>query len=123
MYELSLLAGITAVDDHVGLLHQTFDDFKLLLDATVVDELDAEAGWYHGQAAERPTLPLGSVVVRLLQGAQVSEGPRHLVSVTLHISIALGVGTQHVGNILCYAWLLRYTDDHIQLSTVFGPRR
>ena len=55
--ELALLAGIPAVDDAVGLLHQLFDDVELFGDGGTIDELDAETGRNHGQAAQRPRFP------------------------------------------------------------------
>ena len=52
--EFSLLSGITAVDDAVSLLHESLDDGKLLLDARLVDELDAETFRYHRQRSQVP---------------------------------------------------------------------
>ena len=40
--ELTLLSRVTAVHDALGLLHQAFDNRELLLDAVVVNQLDAE---------------------------------------------------------------------------------
>ena len=48
LYELTLLSGVTAVDDAVGLGHEFLDDCKLLLDALVFYELDAESWRNHG---------------------------------------------------------------------------
>ena len=48
LYELTLLSGVTAVDDAVGLGHEFLDDCKLLFDALVVYELDAESWRNHG---------------------------------------------------------------------------
>ena len=51
LYQLSLLAGITAVDNLVGLAHQGGYGVELLLHALVGFQLDAETGWNHGQLA------------------------------------------------------------------------
>ena len=63
--ELSFLSGVTAVDDAVGSLHQFLDGGKLLLDAFIVDELDAEALW------ESSAMPKGSNVSTLEYNHQV----------------------------------------------------
>ena len=39
--------SVTAVDDALGFLHQSFDDGELFLDALVVDEFDTKTLWYH----------------------------------------------------------------------------
>ena len=46
--QFTLLSGVTAVDDAVGLLHQALDDGKLLLDACIVLQADAELRRNHG---------------------------------------------------------------------------
>ena len=67
--ELSLLSGVTTVDDAVGSLHETLYDSELFLYATVVDEFYAEARRNHRQRTEAPPFPVLSVVVGLFQGA------------------------------------------------------
>ena len=83
--KLTFLAGVTAVDDALSFLHQTLNDGELLLDALVVDELDAKALWYHGQRCQAPRLPHRGIVVGLFQCTQVPKGPRHLKAVAFHI--------------------------------------
>ena len=115
--ELALLAGIAAVDDAVGGLHEALDDVELLLVALVGDELDAETGRYHGQRREAPALPVVAVILRLLEGAEVAEGPGHLVAVALHIAVVRGVGPQHLGNLARYTRLLSNTNYHYSSVT------
>ena len=67
LYELSLLAGVTTVDDAVGGLHESLNDSKLFLYAAVVDKLYAEARRYHGQRTEAPPFPVFGVVVGLFE--------------------------------------------------------
>ena len=112
LYQLSLLPGVAAVDDAVSSLHQPLYDGELLADACVVDELDAESLRNHGQGGEAPSLPHGGVVVRLLQLAKVTEGPCHLVSVTLHVSVVRGVGADDAGDVLGDAGFLCNANYH-----------
>ena len=121
--ELALLAGIAAVDDAVGGLHEALDDVELLLVALVGDELDAEARRYHGQRAEAPPLPVVAVVLRLLEGAEVAEGPGHLVAVALHVAVVRGVGPQHLGNLARHTGLLSNADNHFTISKGAPTRR
>ena len=93
--ELTLLSGVTTVDNALGLLHQTFDDGELLLDALVVNEFDAEALRNHGQRRQTPRLPRRCVVVRLFQGTQMTKGPRHLKAVALHIAVVARRGSDN----------------------------
>ena len=110
--EFSFLPGIAAVHDAVGGLHQAFDDGKLLLDAVVVNELDAESRRQHRQRAQRPTFPLVGVVVGFLQRAQVTERPRHLIAVALHIVLAVAGCPYDAGNVATDAWFLCYANNH-----------
>ena len=87
LYQFTLLTGVTAVDDAVGSLHKTLYDAELAFDAVVVDELDTEARRNHRQRRETPVLPVLGVVVGLFQRAEVTEGPRHLEAIALHVSV------------------------------------
>ena len=113
LYQFTFLPGVTTVDDAVSSLHEAFDGGKLLLDALVVDELDAEALRYHGQGGKAPPFPHGGIVVRLFQFTQVTESPRYLVSVAFHISVACRVGTYDAGNVFGYAGFLCDTNYHV----------
>ena len=115
LYELSLLAGITTVDDAVGGLHESLNDSKLFLYAAVVDKLYAEARRYHGQRTEAPPLPVFGVVVGLFEGAEVSEGPCHLIAVAFHIAVTGARGSYDAGYILGNAGFLSDTYNHIFL--------
>ena len=120
--ELALLPGIAAVDDEVGGLHQPLDDAELPLVGGVVDEPDAEAGWYHGQAVQPPGLPLRGVLVGLLQGTEVAEGPSHLVPVALHVPLLLYLCAQHLGNVPRHGRLFGYADYHRIFLVLAGQR-
>ena len=113
LYELTLLTGITAVDDAVGLLHQLLDDGKLAFDAFVLDELDAEAGGQHGQGTQVPPFPRVGVVVGFFQRAQVSEGPGHLVAVAFHVSVVRCRGAYDACYVLGHAGFLCYANYHV----------
>ena len=54
LYQLSFLAGITTVDDAVGLLHQPFNHRKLFLNTLVFNQFNAKPLWYHGQGTQCP---------------------------------------------------------------------
>ena len=119
LYELSLLAGITTVDDAVGGLHESLNDSKLFLYAAVVDKLYAEARRYHGQRTEAPPFPVFGVVVGLFEGAEVSEGPCHLIAVAFHIAVTGARGSYDAGYILGNAGFLSDTYNHIFLFLLF----
>ena len=110
--EFSLLSGISAVHDFLGGLHEPLYDAELLLYALVGLQFDAEAGRYHGQLSQAPCLPLGIVLMGLLQFTQVSEGPRHLVAVALQVAVMLGMGSQNVGDVPGYGGFLCYAHYH-----------
>ena len=112
LYQFSLLAGITAVYDGVGVLHQRCYHLELVFHPLVLLQAYAEAGRYHGQGPERPILPLLVVFVRFLQFAQVAEGPCHLIPVALHVSVSGLVGTEHLGYVLGHRGLLGNADYH-----------
>ena len=112
LYEFALLPGIAAVDDFIGLLHQSLDDVELLLDAFVLLELDAEARWNHRQLAEAPTLPHRRVFVRLLEFAQMAERPSHLISVALQVAVLLRLSSEYIGYFTSHRGLLGYTNHH-----------
>ena len=111
--ELTLLAGVAAVDDAVGLLEQPFDDGELLLHPLVFLQPDAEAGRNHGQRRQRPGPPRGRVVLGHLQLAQVAEGPRHLVAVALVVAVAARRCPDDAGDVLRHAGLLCYANNHL----------
>ena len=119
LYELSLLAGVTTVDDAVGGLHESLNNSKLFLYAAVVDKLYAEARRYHGQRTEAPPLPVFGVVVGLFEGAEVSEGPCHLIAVAFHIAVTGARGSYDAGYILGNAGFLSDTYNHIFLFLLF----
>ena len=110
--QFTLLAGVATVNDAVGLLHEPFDDGKLLLDAVVVDEFDAEARRQHRKRTQRPAFPLFGVVVRLLQRTQVAEGPRHLIAVALHVFLVVGCGADDSRDVATYAGFLCDANNH-----------
>ena len=109
--ELSLLSGITAVDDFVGMAVELFYDGKLLFNTGILNELYAESLRYHRQRGEAPVLPVLAIVVGLLQLAEVSESPGHLVAITLHIALCALVRSEYAGDVLSYAGLLCNTNN------------
>ena len=56
--ELSLLAGITTVDDHFGFRDKLFDGIKLFEDSFVITYLDTKTCWHHRQGGHIPPFPL-----------------------------------------------------------------
>ena len=110
--QLTLLAGVTAVDYAVGGLHESLYNGKLSFYAVVVNKLDTETWWNHRQRRKAPMLPHVGIVVRFLQRTKMAEGPRHLVAITLHISIMGTRCAQYSSYIFGYTWFLGYTDNH-----------
>ena len=110
--EFTLLSGITAIDDTVGSQHQFLNDGKLLLDALVILHLDAKTWRNHRQILQPPLLPFGSIFTRLLQFAQVSEGPSDLVAIAFNIALMLGVRPDDARDVACHARLFCYTNNH-----------
>ena len=110
--KLALLPGIAAVDDHLGLLHQGFDDVELLFIRRVADELDTEARGNHRERGKVPRLPTRSVVVRFLQGTEVAERPRNLVAVSLDIPFLFLRSAQDCSDFPCHARLFGNANFH-----------
>ena len=52
------------------MLHEVLDYVELAFVGRVADELDAETGRNHRQAAQAPRLPVGCVFVRFLKGTE-----------------------------------------------------
>ena len=102
LYEFTFLSGITAVDDHIGFLHQPFDVFEL--SACLLLEVYLKTLWNHRQCGKCPRFPLWCVLFRVLQFAQVSVGPCHLVpvafEVTVVVLVAVGGGFQQACDVL-----------------------
>ena len=118
--KLSFLSGVTAVDDAVGSLHQFLDGSKLLLDAFIVDELDAETLWNHRQRRKAPMFPHRSIIIRFLQLTKVAEGPCYLVTITFHITVACRGSPDDSGDILSHTRFLCYTNYHVLFLFLFA---
>ena len=112
LYQFTLLSGITAVYNHIRLLHQRFYYLELLLYTRVVYQLYPEARRYHRQTCQRPRFPLRSIFVRLFQRTQVSECPCHLISVSFYETILLVVCAKHFRYISCHTGLFGYANYH-----------
>ena len=54
LYQFSLLTGITAVYNHIGMLHEVLYRMELALVCGITNQLNAETGRYHGQASQAP---------------------------------------------------------------------
>lgn len=119
LYQLTLLASITTVDDLIGLGIELGNGFKLLFYAPVGDELDAKALRNHWQGSQRPEAPVDQIVVGLLQLTQVTKRPGHLIAVAFHISIALSGGSKYARNVTSDARFLCDTNDHLFLFLCF----
>ena len=119
LYKLTFLASVTTINDAIGALHKALYNGKLLLDALVVDKLYTEAWRYHGQGAQAPPLPVLGIIVGLFKGAEVSEGPRHLISVSFHVTIAGTGGSYNASYVLGYAGFLGDTYYHLYLFLIY----
>ena len=60
----------------------------------------------HGQQAAPPVPPLRIDLVRLRQGGQVADGPRHHVAVPVQVAVARTGRAQHARNIARHRGLL-----------------
>ena len=110
--QLSLLSGITAVYNHVGMLHEVLDYVELAFVGRVADKLDAETGRNHRQAAQAPRLPVGCVFVRFLKGTEMPERPGHLVSVSLDVPVFLIFRSEYIGYVTRHGRLFGNTNYH-----------
>lgn len=110
--EFTFLAGIAAVDDGVGMLHEALYGVELFLIGRAADELDAEAVGDHGQVVEVPGPPPRGVVLWLFEGTKVAEGPGDLVAIAFHIAVVLDIGAQDARNVTANGWFFCDTDDH-----------
>ena len=113
--QFTLLPGITAVDNAIGLFHQSLDDGELLLDSFVFNQFDAEARWNHGKRRQAPPFPLVGVVVRFFQRAKVAESPSHLIAVAFHVSVSRAGGADDSGDVACHAGFLCNANNHVRL--------
>ena len=84
LYEFSLLPGIAAVDDALGFGKELFDDVKLFFHAFF--ESYAEPLGHHGEGCERPGFPVGGILLGIFEFAEVSKGPRDLISVAFVVT-------------------------------------
>ena len=84
LYEFSLLPGVTAVDDALGFGKELFDDVELFFHAFF--ESYAESLGHHGEGCERPGFPVGGIFFRIFEFAEVSKGPRDLISVAFVVT-------------------------------------
>ena len=78
------------------MLHEVLDYVELAFVGRVADELDAETGRNHRQAAQAPRLPVGCVFVRFLKGTEMTERPGHLVSVSLDVPVFLIFRSEYI---------------------------
>ena len=116
LYQFSFLPGISAVYYLVGLAHQLLYDSELRLYAGVIYELYTKALRYYGQCAKPPPFPCSGIVMGFLQHTQVSESPRHLVPVTLHISLPWYGGTNDIGDVSRHTRFLCYANNHVSYN-------
>ena len=112
LYELSLLAGVTTVDDAVGSLHQPLDDGKLLLHAFVFLQAYAELRGNHGQRRQVPRTPHGGIVLGHLQFTKMAEGPCHLIAVAFIEAVTAGRRSYDAGYVSGNTGFLCYTNKH-----------
>jgi hypothetical protein len=110
--ELALAAGVGGADDLLGRAEQALDDGELLAGALVLDELDLEVLGHDGKRLQRPALERRVVVLRLLQGGEVPQGPGHLVALALEIPIGPGRGAEEGGELTGDRRLLGEHDSH-----------
>ena len=91
--QLTFLTGIATVYNAIRLGIERLNDTKLLFDSLIIDQLDSEALRNHGQLPKTPMLPQRGIVVWLLQFAQMTKSPSHLIAITFHVTLMLRVGT------------------------------
>ena len=97
--EFTLLTGITAVHDAVGLLIKILDDLELLLNTGVIDKFNLIMRWNHRQHGHAPLLPLRIILIRRFQFTQVTESPRYLIAITFVIAVFLRSRSQYLGDL------------------------
>ena len=110
--ELSLLSGITAVDDLSSLFIKGLDNLELLLVYWCVNELDLKLIRNHRETRKLPFLPYILVILRGFEHTQVTEGPGNLITVTLKIAVLSLACTENLGYLQRHAGLFCYTYYH-----------
>src|SRR5262249_22686403 len=100
--ELPFAAGVRGTDDLLGSAEQALDDGKLRPGALFLDNLKSKVFRHDGERLQRPALECQVVVLRLLQGDEVPEGPGDLVALALEIAIGprsgSEIGSEFAGN-------------------------
>src|SRR5262249_46034868 len=118
--ELALAAGVGGADDLLGRAEQPLDDGELLPGALVLDELESEVLGHDGQRLQGPALERRVVVLRLLQGDEVAEGPGHLVALALEIPLGPRGGVEEGGELAGDRWLLSKDNSHGGTASEFS---
>ena len=120
--QLALAAGIGGADQLVGGAEQPTDDRELLAGPRVLDQLEPEPLGHEGERVQRPALQGRVIVLRLLEGDQVPQGPGHLVAPALEVALAARVGPEDRGDLPGHGRLLGEYDSHGVMATVGAPR-
>jgi hypothetical protein len=110
--ELALAAGVGGADDLVGGPQELLDDGELPGGALLVDEIEPEPVGDEREGGERPPLEGGVVVLRLLEGDEVAEGPRHLVPLAFEVAFAADGGPEEGSEFAGDRRLLGEDDSH-----------
>src|SRR5262249_55586186 len=92
--ELPFAAGVRGTDDVLGSAEQALDDCKLRPGALFLDNLESKVFRDDGERLERPALERRVIVLRLLQGDEVPEGPGDLVALALEVAIGSRSGSE-----------------------------
>ena len=119
--QLALAAGVGGADQLVGGAEQALDDRELLAGPLLVDELEPEPLGHEGQRLQRPLLQGRVVVLRLLQGDEVPQGPGHLVAPALEVPVVPLRGAEEGGELAGDRRLLGEHDSHATLASVISP--
>src|SRR5271157_3079706 len=119
--QLALTAGIGGGDQLIGGAEQATDDRQLLADPLLVEGLEPEPLGHERQGLQRPLLQGRVVVLWLLEGDQVAQGPGDLVAPALVVTVVPLRGAEAGRQLTGDRRLLGEHDPHATLASAISP--
>ena len=110
--ELSFSAGVCGADQLVCGSKETLDGRKLLSCPALANGFELESLGDDGERGEGPRLQRLVVVLRLLQGRKMTQGPGDLIPPALEIPIVSPCGAKKRGEFAGDRWFLGEHDSH-----------
>src|SRR5208337_3910441 len=119
--QLALTAGIGGGDQLIGGAEQATDDRQLLAGPLLVEGLEPEPLGHERQGLQRPLLQGRVVILWLLEGDQVAQGPGDLVAPALVVTVMPLRGAEEGRQLTGDRRLLGEHDLHATLASAISP--